>query len=618
MANMNPDQQRAVNFRDGTLLLLAGPGSGKTTVLTHRIRALIEAGVKDSDILVITFTKAAALEMQERFLQLIAPDDAQVTFGTFHAIFYSILRNHRAYRRVVPISEKDKLNMIRRAVEMCGVKDECADFDDLIGALSLISSCKNNGNDPDNFVQDMLDKEAFISLFKAYRGLLDDFGLIDFDDMINLCLDLLKSDEEFRHYWQGRFKYVLIDEFQDISANQYELVKLLAYPENNIFAVGDDDQSIYAFRGANVALMRSLLKDIPGAGQDVLSVNYRSSREIVLFATQVISANTDRFEKKIESGGEAGEKPCVCAFKSKDDQNDHIMGLIRKAYQGSLTGADIAILVRTNRQGAEYAAYLRANGIECEYSDDHVPFSSIYIRDICAYMALASGDKGRSTYLRIVNKPLRYIKRDAMPREIVERTDLFKYYSSDMHMRKRIDEMFRHIDRIRNMRPHLALRYICNTIGYDAYVRENVNRDKYREYIEEKEAFLVLIKEADNYREVEDLLEIIRDKAKTVSGTKKKMVPGTEAGGAVVPGTGVRIMTYHGSKGLEFDTVILPDVNENKIPSRSAHTPAEIEEERRMFYVAITRAKKHLHILFRTDENLKSSRFLADILKQMK
>ena len=143
MANMNADQQRAVDFRDGTLLLLAGPGSGKTTVLTHRIRALMEAGVKDSDILVITFTKAAALEMQERFLQLIAPDDAQVTFGTFHAIFYSILRNHKAYRRVVPISDKDKLNMIRRAVEMSGLKEECADFDDLIGALSLISSCKN-------------------------------------------------------------------------------------------------------------------------------------------------------------------------------------------------------------------------------------------------------------------------------------------------------------------------------------------------------------------------------------------------------------------------------------------------------------------------------------------
>ena len=605
MAQMNPDQQRAVNFRDGTLLLLAGPGSGKTTVLTHRIRALIEAGVKDSDILVITFTKAAALEMQERFMQLIAPDDAQVTFGTFHAIFYSILRNHRAYRRVVPISDKDKLNMIRRAVEMSGVKDECADFDDLVGALNLISSCKNNGNDPDSFVQDMFDKEAFISLFKAYRGLLRDFELIDFDDMINLCLALLKDDEKFRQYWQGRFKYVLIDEFQDISTNQYELVKILAYPENNIFAVGDDDQSIYAFRGANVALMRRLLNDIPGAKQDLLSVNYRSSEKIVSFASQVISANTDRFEKKIDSGGGDGEDVHVSAFKSMDEQNVHLTGLIRKAYSCGLTGPDIAILVRTNRQGAEYAAYLRAGGIECEYSDNHIPFSSVYIRDICAYMALASGDKARSTYLRIVNKPLRYIKRDAMPREIVERTDLFRYYSSDMHMRKRIDEMFRHIDRIRNMRPHLALRYICNTIGYDAYVKENLKPDKYREYIEEKEAFLQLIKDADNYRDVEDLLEAIRGKA-------------AESKAKTVPGTGVRIMTYHGSKGLEFDTVILPDVNENKIPSRSAHTPAEIEEERRMFYVAITRAKKHLHILFRTDENLKLSRFIADKYKQMK
>ena len=190
-----------------------------------------------------------------------------------------------------------------------------------------------------------------------------------------------------------------------------------------------------------------------------------------------------------------------------------------------------------------------------------------------------------------------------MPHETVERSDLFKYYSSDMHMRKRIDEMFRHIDRIRNMRPHLALRYICNTIGYDAYVKENVTPDKYREYVEEKEAFLLLIKEADNYREVEEMLETVRGKAAESSAKK-------------VPGPGVRIMTYHGSKGLEFDTVILPDVNENKIPSRSAHTPAEVEEERRMFYVAMTRAKKHLHILFRTDENLKPSRFIAKLKSQ--
>ncbi|SCY40961.1 DNA helicase-2 / ATP-dependent DNA helicase PcrA [Lachnospiraceae bacterium XBB2008] len=600
MAKMNADQQRAVNFRDGTLLLLAGPGSGKTTVLTHRIRALMEAGVKDSDILVITFTRAAALEMQERFLQLIAPDDAQVTFGTFHAIFYSILRNHRAYRRVVPISDKDKLNMIKRAVEMSGLKDECADFDDLVGCLGLISSCKNNGNDPDDFVQDMFDKQAFISLFKAYGGLLNDFGLIDFDDMINLCLALLRDDEGFRKYWQGRFKYILIDEFQDISTNQYELVRLLAYPENNIFAVGDDDQSIYAFRGANVALMRRLLNDIPGAEQDLLSVNYRSSEQIVSFATQIIRANTDRFEKRIESGGGTGEEVHVNGFKSKEDHNGHITGLIRIAFSDGLTGPDIAILARTNRQGAEYAALLRACGIECEYNDTHIPFSSGYMRDICAYMALAAGDRSRGTYLRIVNKPLRYIRREAMPHETVERSDLFKYYSSDMHMRKRIDEMFRHIDRIRNMRPHLALRYICNTIGYDAYVKENVTPDKYREYVEEKEAFLLLIKEADNYREVEELLEVIRGKAAESSSKK-------------VPGPGVRIMTYHGSKGLEFDTVILPDVNENKIPSRSAHTPAEVEEERRMFYVAMTRAKKHLHILFRTDENLKPSRFIVKL-----
>ena len=604
MPEMNISQRRAVNFHDGALLLLAGPGSGKTTVLTHRIRALIDSGVKDSDILVITFTRAAALEMQERFVRLMAPREAHVSFGTFHAIFYSILRYHRAYRKVVPITDKDKIRYMKRALEISGLEDECKDFDDIVRSLGIISACKNNGADPASFGQDMYPRDSFVKLFEAYNGLLHDFGLIDFDDMVGECLKLLKSDSEFCVFWQRKFKYILIDEFQDISSNQYELVKLLAYPEYNIFAVGDDDQSIYAFRGANVGLMRRMLDDIPGAVQDALCVNYRSTAEIVSAASKVIAGNKDRFDKKITAreGIEAvKDSVCVEKCRTKNVQIERCIEIIKQERASGIEPTDIALLVRTNRQGAEYAGYLRAVGVEVAYNDSRVPFSSVYVRDICAYMSIAAGDHSRVNYLCIINKPLRYIRREAMSAETVSRDMLVGYYASDSHMLRRIDEMYRHLDRMKTMRPQLALRYICNTIGYDKYVKENTSAEKYAEYLEEKDAFLALIRDCGSYREVEDLIAAVRDEAK---------VSGKNGGNEY----GVRIMTYHGSKGLEFDTVIIPDANENKIPSRSAHTPAEIEEERRMFYVAMTRAKRHLRILYRSDENLKPSRFIEKLM----
>ncbi len=603
MPEMNASQRRAVNFHDGALLLQAGPGSGKTTVLTHRIKALIQSGVKDSDILVITFTRAAALEMKERFDKLMAPVEANASFGTFHAIFYSILRHHRAYRKVVPITDKDKIRYMKRALEISGLTDECKDFDDIVRSLGFISACKNNGSAPEEFHQDMYSPEAFRRLFEAYNGLLHDFGLIDFDDMVGECLKLLKSDSDFCRLWQKRFKYILIDEFQDISVSQYELVKLLAYPEYNVFAVGDDDQSIYAFRGANVALMRRFLTEISGASQDVLSVNYRSTREIVSAAGVVISENKDRFNKTITARDgmeELKDSVRVDKCPDKNTQTEKCVEIIKERMDEGIKPDEIALLVRTNRQGAEYAGYLRAVGIETAYNDNRVPFTSVYIRDICSYMAIAAGDHARANYLNIVNKPLRYIRRDSMSDETVSRDMLMRYYAPDAHMIRRIDEMYRHFTRIRGMSPQLALRYICNTVGYDRYVRETVTADKYKEYLEEKEAFLSLIRGCGSYREVDELLSMIRDDA--VKSSKR----GKEE-------HGVHIMTYHGSKGLEFDTVILPDVNENRIPSRSAHTAADIEEERRMFYVAMTRAKKYLYLLYRADDGLRPSRFIEKL-----
>ena len=595
---MNPSQREAVCFHDGALLLLAGPGSGKTFVVTHRVQALIASGVKASEILVITFTRAAALEMQERFFNLVYPDEPAVSFGTFHAIFYSIIKHHHQYRKVVPITDKEKLNMCKRALEETGHGEMLSDFEECIALLGLIGSCKNNGNDPFEFDQNMLEKAEFARIFEAYNDLLRSFDRIDFDDMVNLCLELLKREPEFAAVWQNKFKYILIDEFQDISANQYELVKLLAYPQDNVFAVGDDDQSIYAFRGADVSLMRSFEKDFTGAQVRYLSVNYRSSGSIVDFAGRVIRSNKNRFSKNISAEKETGDSVTITGAADMAAQNEMVLDVIKNAHMGGTQWSDIAILLRTNRQAGVYAALLRQAGIPCDIKETKPPFSTQEIKDICAYLALGAGDNSREKYSRIINKPVRYIKRAAMPEETVDISQLRSYYRGDTYMIKRIDELDKHIRRLKGMRPHLAVRYICTTVGYDRYVRESAGVKAFQDYLEQRDAFTALIKDLDTYRQVAEMLDDIR-MSYTESHPQDTVV------------NGVRIQTYHSSKGLEYDTVILPDVNEGKIPSKSAKTEADIEEERRMFYVAVTRAAAHLHIFYRKDGNLRPSRFVS-------
>lgn len=600
MPEMSKEQRNAVDFHDGALLLLAGPGSGKTFVITHRIKALIDSGVDASSILVITFTKAAALQMKDRFLNLVSPHMPSVSFGTFHAIFYSILKNHNSYRSVVPITDKEKLNMLKRALEIAGCECFCSDFDDYNRTLSLISACKNNGNAPNDFIQDMYSKEDFKKVFDSYQLLLHEFGKIDFDDMICDCLLLLQSDEKTRRYWQDKYKYILIDEFQDISGTQYELIKILASPENNIFVVGDDDQSIYRFRGARVELMHSFLRDYPNAKKDLLSTNYRSTGNIVAAAKKVIQDNIDRFSKNIIADRDLGEPICLIKHSSQLSQYSCIVRTINDLIDSGKNINEIAILVRTNRQGAEYAALLRTNNIPTCFNSLDRPFSSLYIRDICAYMALANGELSRENMLRIMNKPLRYIRRAAITKDNFTEKELLDFYSSDSHMRLRIMELFDHIRRIRTMRPKLAIRYICNTIGYSSWVKENVTVEKYSDYKLDISAFETLVNDLYSYDEVKEKIEQIQ------GVNDEKQQNNITAG--------VRIQTFHSSKGLEYEYVIIPDVNEGKMPSKTSRSREEIEEERRMFYVAITRAKDRLFMFYRDDDGLKPSRFISKII----
>lgn len=594
MLQINKEQQDAITFRDGTLLLIAGPGSGKTFVLTNRIKALIDSGIDSSHILVITFTKAAASEMQSRFERLMTKENA-VSFGTFHSIFYSILKHHKKYSNVVPITDKEKLNIIKRTFEIVNLPDAKENLDELLSTLGLISACKNNGNQPNAFTQNKYDSATFTSIFNTYNDLLLEFNKIDFDDMINLCLGLLANEPGYLKRWQDKYSYILIDEFQDISSNQYELVKLLASPENNIFAVGDDDQSIYRFRGARVEIMHRLQEDFKDSETKYLSVNYRCESEIVTVANQVISENTLRFAKNIMANKSGGCSVVdIKGFSSPIKQNEYIIKLLQGCSNEELNG--YAILTRNNRYGSKYAALLRSNNILVDYKEKTIPFSASYIKDICAYIEYAEGNHSREVFLRIMNKPLRYIKRDYIP-SFVNEQKLIDAYESDSFMQKRIKLMFEQLARIHNMSIFLAINYIRKVIGYDEYMKSGLSAELYKRYTEEIEEFTSICRECKSYLEIQE---------------KLKMIQSSEAESSL--SKGVHIYTYHSSKGLEFSRVILPDVNDGIIPTKSAHTNEDIEEERRMLYVAMTRAQDNLHILYRTDENNKPSRFIGKIL----
>lgn len=599
MEIINESQQRAIEFDKGAMLLIAGPGSGKTYVLTHRIKKLIEKGAIPNKILVITFTKAAACEMANRFINL-SDGETGVIFGTFHSVFFNILKSNHRFKNVKPISDKEKIEYIKQAMNNCELDNLVKDNDELFFVLSAISSCKNNGNNPCNFYQERFDNDKFRRLFEEYNGLLREFEKVDFDDMVNLCLEVLQNSEDYLCYWQSKFDYYLIDEFQDISTNQYELIKLLAKENKNVFAVGDDDQSIYGFRGSRVELMKAFIDDFPQVRVERLSVNYRSSADIVSFANSIISDNKNRFDKCITSNRERFMPVEVNKCESEQFQNSLIVDVIKHKIEDGIM--DIAILVRTNRQATAIANELKNVGIKTNLDDTKL-FSSVFIKDICTYMLIAAGDYSRSNILKIINKPNRFIKREALYREMIKEREILSYYSDNVSMQIKVNEFFFHLNRLKNMSPYLSVHYIRNSVGYDKYVKKENSPKTYKEYIDEVQRFENFVKSCKSVSEVLDKLSDIN---KNIS-QRKSTIETSNLSDVVI-----NISTFHASKGLEYECVILPDINEGIVPPKNALSIDSIEEERRMFYVAVTRAKNYLYIMYRTDENKVPSRFIKN------
>ncbi|HIX68457.1 MAG TPA: ATP-dependent helicase [Candidatus Anaerostipes excrementavium] len=611
MSRLSRAQKEAITHKDGPMMVLAGPGSGKTLVITKRVQYLIgHYKVRPEHILVITFTRAAASEMKERF-QRLAGKSLPVSFGTFHSVFFTILKHAYGYRAENILPESKKYDLIREIIYDCHLEiDDEGDF--IRSVIQEISLVKGQMLSLDYYYSSSCGDDVFRQLYESYEKKLHANRWIDFDDILVYTYELLKERKDIRSAWQKKFPYILIDEFQDINKVQYEIVRMLSEPNHNLFIVGDDDQSIYKFRGARPELMLGFPKDYPEAKQVTLNLNFRSGKEIVELAEKIICHNEKRFPKAMESFQGELHPVEIRRFKDQREENRHIVYTIREEMGKKTPLSQIAVLTRTNQGPRQLIGALMAYNIPfC--MRDAVPnlFDHWIAKNIIDYMRLAMGDRRRSTFLRVMNRPKRYISREYLTEPEVSFDDLLEKTKDKPWLYDYIEEMKEDIRILSRMSPKAAITYIRKSIGYNAYLSEYA---RFRRMQEEEltQVLEELQDSAKGFDTYEEWFDYIREYTQELNRQSKKNQEEKN---------GIILSTMHSAKGLEFERVFLPDVNEDVIPYKKSIKEEDIEEERRMFYVAVTRAKKYLHV-FSTEKlynkESRESRFLTEIRKEDK
>lgn len=613
------EQKSAIHFKDGPALVLAGPGSGKTTVIVNRIISLIkEHSVSPSSILVITFTKAAAKSMRQRFLSLTGESYVSVTFGTFHAVFFSMLRHAYNYSAGSIIKADIQYNYIRNAA--MGFELEYPDENEMVtGIISEISRVKSNRLCIDTYEAVSCPAATFRLIYKKYENMLISRRMIDYDDMIIMCYELLSKRADYRKAWQDKYKYILVDEFQDINKAQYDTIKLIAGKQANLFVVGDDDQSIYAFRGSKPDIMLGLSTEYRDIVQMYLNTNYRCSLEIVAGARSLIEYNKVRFAKDIRSCGMCSGRIKVCKMADIEEEALYLSKEVRELIADGIKPEEIAVISRTNIISNIYYTRLNSDGVACRtLTAVHNIYDSWLMQDIAAYMRLSQGMYDKENAVRIINKPSRYIKR-ALITQPFNFEHLRKCYDGDEGLIKIINDMQFDIKMLSHMSPYAAVNYILKGIGYEDYINEEIIRKRLNK--EEVYAKLTEIKTLSRkYMDIKQWLKYIDEQAeKTEQENKSDKRQGNQKNSDEKDSAGaVNIYTMHSCKGLEFKAVFIMDVCEGIIPYNKAVHDNEIEEERRLMYVAMTRAKEKLYLVYpikRYGHDTAASRFISEIDK---
>lgn len=655
LSKLNDAQRRAVTWGEGPLLVLAGPGSGKTTVIVNRILYLLERGVPPESVLVITFTRDAALSMQQRFRNT-SEKTQPVVFGTFHSVFYHILRESCDIRQRNLLTESQKKHIMISLLKQYAAQEEepCAARREAFGSVQTAEGAtlqKNAGFDG-NLSDEAEKLLCAVSLYKntgdfgraeklapsgrrgMFQKILRDYreavkraGALDFDDMIYECARLLQEREEIRKQWQKRFSHILIDEFQDCNPMQYETLKLMSGEPHSIFAVGDDDQSIYGFRGACPDILRRFAEEFHG-GRILLNINYRSRDRIVRDSLAVIEENKNRFPKQLRAAERrtAREEEDVgsvriLAFEKREQQYAYLCEQMKIWHERhGADGKRCALLFRTNSYMQGVAVRLSCAGIPYVMKEKG---KSIYehfiVRDIMAYLLLASGEWRREHLLRVLNKPARYVSREAVGdgrsiREMIVwyRTDAGFGTGSGAGCRRAVEaleEMERRMKYLSRLSPALAVNYVLKGMHYEACL-QNAARKNPEKLTEWGELLEWLKEDAGRFSDVREWCRAQEEYTQKMQEKGVSPRQETEEGA-------IRLMSIHGSKGLEFDRVLVPDCNEHVFPHGNLPDGETVEEERRIFYVAMTRAKENLELLYLTGDKARPrlpSRFLNPLI----
>ena len=605
----NEAQAQAIQHTDGPCLVLAGPGSGKTLTIVNRVKYLIEKQkVRPEEILVVTFTRFAAAEMKSRLCLVMGKRDLPVTVGTFHGIYYGILKWAYRMNQENILSETEKYQILRGVINK--ERMEIFDEEDFIQDIAAeIGKVKNNRIPLEEFVSEKCSADAFRNIYRNYEQHRKELKKIDFDDMLVLCYELFRARPDVLAQWQKKFRYVLIDEFQDINRIQYDVIRMLAQPENNLFVVGDDDQAIYGFRGADSELMLGFGKDFPNAKQILLGMNYRSTANIVQNSLKLIENNVERYSKKLEANREGGSCLHIQEVKDPVEEAEYVLEEIQKCKENGIKEEEIAILFRVHTDARAVVEAMVERKIPFQMKE-HLPniYEHFIAKDIMAYFRLATGARHRQDFLQIMNRPKRYLGRDSVAGAKISFEDMRKFYCDKDWMIDRIDQFEWDVKMLMKMAPYAAIQYIRKRIGYDDFLKEyafthQINRSDLNEVLAEIE------EAAKAFSSVEEWFAHVEEYTETLKVKEKERNR---------PRPGVRLMTIHASKGLEFKQVFLIAANEGRIPYQKAKTDKEIEEERRLFYVAMTRAKDFLKICYVKIKNGKEvapSRFVDELLK---
>lgn len=612
--SLNHAQKAAAAHKDGPCMVLAGPGSGKTLTIAKRIEYLItEYKVRPEEILVITFTKYAANEMKDRFCQVMGNVRMPVTFGTFHGIYYGILKWAYRLNQGNLLTDMEREALLRQTAgqlewELTG---ESGDEREALKELAAeVGNVKNNCLDIEAYESKRYKTSLFRELYRLYESEKKKLKKIDFEDMLILCRELFLKRPDILKKWQEKFRYILVDEFQDVNQAQYDVVRLLAKPKGNLFVVGDDDQSIYGFRGAKPGIMLDFAKDYPKARRILLDVNYRSTAHIVNGALRVIRHNEERYDKKIRAQKGNGDTIHVQEAANPTAEGEYVLEKLREYKGKGIPYGEMAVLYRTS---------LDARVLTEALAKGQVPFvmkekiDSVYDhfigRDLISYLHLAQEGLERKHLLRVANRPKRYLSRDSMEGQ-VSFESMRNFYCDKAWMIDRIDQLEWDLKMMKDKPPYAAIQYIRKGMGYDGFLKEyadgnHISLDELKETADE------IWLSAREYRTVKEWFDHIENYKAVLNEQRDKGWKQTK------DGQGVSLLTLHGAKGLEYELVFIIGGNEGSIPYRKAKLNQEIEEERRMFYVGMTRAKTRLIISYVKEKNgkaLSPSRFIEELL----